>query len=72
MAGFWDLLAGDKGLIIRYRKGGVVMPETLWQAFVYYLIRLVMFGAVAAGGIAAGIQLRKRKNAKEQLSENEN
>lgn len=48
------------------------MPETLWQAFVYYLIRLVMFGAVAAGGIAVGIQLRKRKNAKEQLSENEN
>lgn len=48
------------------------MPETLWQAFVYYLIRLVMFGAVATGGIAAGIQLRKRKNAKEQLSENEN
>lgn len=45
---------------------------TLAQAFVYYLIRLVMFGAVAAGGIAIGIQLRKRKNEKEQLSENEN
>ena len=44
---------------------------TLAQAFIYYLIRLVMFGAVAAGGIAIGIQLRKRKNAKEQLSENE-
>ncbi|MBO5072562.1 MAG: hypothetical protein J6C32_06315 [Eubacterium sp.] len=45
---------------------------TLVQAFVYYLIRLIMFGAVAAGGIALGIQLRKKKNAKEQLSENEN
>lgn len=45
---------------------------TLFQAFVYYLIRLVMFGAVAAAGIAAGIKLRKMKNEKEQLSENEN
>ena len=36
----------------------------IWQAAVYYLIRLVMFGAVAAAGIAIGIKLRKRKNAK--------
>ena len=44
---------------------------TLGQAFVYYLIRLVMFGAVAAAGIAVGIKLRKRKNEKEQLLESE-
>lgn len=38
----------------------------IWQAAVYYLIRLVMFTAVAAGGIAIGIKLRKRKNAKQE------
>jgi len=36
----------------------------IWQAAVYYLIRLAMFGAVAAAGIAIGIALRKRKNKK--------
>ena len=36
----------------------------IWQAAVYYLIRLVMFSAVAAAGIAIGIKLRKRKNNK--------
>lgn len=45
---------------------------TLAQAFIYYLIRLIMFGVVAAGGIAIGIQLRKKKNEKEQITENEN
>lgn len=32
----------------------------------YYVIRLVMFTAVAAAGIAIGIKLRKSKNAKEE------
>lgn len=45
---------------------------TILQAFAYYLIRLVMFGAVAACGIALGIKLRKVKNAKAQISEKEN
>ena len=39
-------------------------PE-IWQAAVYYLIRLVEFTAVASAGIAIGIKLRKRKNAKQ-------
>jgi len=55
-----------------YGKGGACMPETLLEAFAYYLIRLVVFGAVAAGGIAIGIRLRRSKNAKEQYTENEN
>ena len=38
-------------------------PE-IWQAFVYYLIRLVEFSAVAALGIGIGIKLRKKKNEK--------
>lgn len=42
---------------------------TILQAFGYYLIRLVMFTAVAAAGIAAGIRLRKAKNRKEQTAE---
>jgi hypothetical protein len=36
------------------------------EAFIYYLIRLVMFTAVAALGIALGIALRKRKNAQQE------
>lgn len=39
---------------------------TILEAFGYYLIRLVMFTAVAAAGIAAGIKLRKAKNKKEE------
>lgn len=42
---------------------------TMIEAFGYYLIRLVMFSAVAAIGIAAGIKLRKAKNAKEETVE---
>lgn len=42
---------------------------TILQAFGYYLIRIVMFTAVAAAGIAAGIKLRKTKNAKEEKTE---
>lgn len=42
---------------------------TVLQALGYYLIRLVMFTAVAAVGITAGIKLRKNKNAKEDMTE---
>lgn len=34
----------------------------LGTAFMYYLVRIVMFGAVAAIGVALGIKLRKKKN----------
>lgn len=44
---------------------------TLWQGVVYYLIRLVMYGAVAAAGIAAGIWFRKSKNKKEEQQQSE-
>lgn len=51
-------------------KDGVTMEgATILQAFGYYLIRLVMFTAVAAAGIAVGIKMRKNKNAKEDLTE---
>lgn len=43
---------------------------TVLEAFGYYLIRIVMFTAVAAAGIAAGIKLRKAKNEKEEQTEN--
>ncbi len=42
---------------------------TVLEAFGYYLIRLVMYGAVAAIGIAVGIKLRKVKNEKEEKTE---
>lgn len=45
---------------------------TILEAFGYYLIRLVMFTAVAAVGIAAGIKLRKSKNQKEEIAKEEN
>lgn len=35
----------------------------------YYAFRVVLFGAVAALGIAFGIKLRKSKNAKEGKEE---
>ncbi len=37
---------------------------TLLQAFVYYIVRLVLYAAVAAGGITVGIRWRRHKNAK--------
>lgn len=43
--------------------------ESILGAFGYYLIRLVMFTAVAAAGIAIGIKIRKAKNQKEELQE---
>ena len=33
-------------------------------AILYYLVRMIMFGAVAALGIALGIRFRKKKNEK--------
>ena len=55
----------------KYEMRKVLSMEgaTILQAFGYYLIRLVMFSAVAAIGIAAGIKLRKAKNAKEETVE---
>lgn len=44
------------------------MERTILEALGYYLIRLVMFGATAAAGIAVGIKLRKNKNAKEEAN----
>ena len=37
---------------------------TLLQAFIYYIVRLGLYAAVAAGGIAIGIRWRRHKNAK--------
>ncbi len=37
---------------------------TIGEAVMYYGIRLVLFAAVAGAGIAAGIKIRKAKNAK--------
>ena len=37
---------------------------TLFQAFVYYIVCLALYAAVAAGGIAIGIRWRRHKNAK--------
>lgn len=45
---------------------------TLVEAIVYYVVRLVIFSAVAAGGIALGIKFRKRKNQKQQEASTEN
>ena len=42
---------------------------TLFEAFGYYIIRLVLYSAVASGGIAIGIRLRKSKNAKKTNKE---
>lgn len=36
----------------------------LGTAFAYYFVRIVMFGAVAALGVALGIKLRKKKDNK--------
>ena len=42
------------------------MERTILEALGYYLIRLVMFGATAAAGIAVGIKLRKTKTQKKK------
>jgi hypothetical protein len=47
-------------------KKGKVMTMELIGAIGNYLIRLVMFTAVAAAGIAIGIKARKIKNQKEE------
>ena len=42
------------------------MPaNTVGEAFIYYGIRLVVFTAVAASGISAGIKLRRNKDKKQ-------
>ena len=33
---------------------------TLLQAFIYYIVRLGLYAAVAAGGIAIGIRWRRK------------
>lgn len=38
----------------------------LAQAFIQYAIKIVMFTAIAAVGIFAGIKARKSKNKKQQ------
>ncbi|MCH5252324.1 MAG: hypothetical protein J1F22_05060 [Lachnospiraceae bacterium] len=43
----------------------------VWSAFVYYLIRLVIFTAVAALGITLGIKFRRHKNEKAQAVKSE-
>ncbi len=35
---------------------------TLGEAFLYYVLRFVVFGVVAGAGIAAVIKIRKSKN----------
>ncbi len=42
---------------------------TLLMAFGEYVAKMAVFVVVAAAGIAIGIKLRKSKNAKEQLLE---
>lgn len=37
---------------------------SLGEAFVYYGVRLIIFAVVAGAGIAAGIKIRKAKDAK--------
>lgn len=48
------------------------MERTILEALGYYLIRLVMFGATAAAGIAVGVKLVKIKNAKRRSKLPEN
>lgn len=45
---------------------------TVMMALGEYLVKMIIFTAVAAAGIAVGIQLRKNKNHKEQQIESEN
>lgn len=41
------------------------VSKSLPAAYVYYIIRIIMYTAVAALGIYLGIRLRKKKNAEE-------
>lgn len=47
---------------------GTLLSEVsmgLGSAYASYLVKIIMYGAVAALGIYAGIKLRKNKNDKE-------
>ena len=44
---------------------------TVLGAFVYYIVRLAIFGIVICAGVAIGIKFRKKKDTKKGLSENE-
>lgn len=37
----------------------------LVKGIIEYLIKLIIFGAVAVGGVFAGMKMRKRKDSKE-------
>lgn len=39
---------------------------TFGGAFLWYLVKYIVYGAVALGAILLGIKLRKKKNAKAQ------
>lgn len=45
---------------------------TVMMALGEYLVKMVVFTAVAAAGIAVGIRMRKNKNRKEQQMESGN
>lgn len=47
-------------------KAAEAISMPLGTAIMYYLVRLIMYSAVAAAGIAIGIKLRKRKMSKEK------
>lgn len=49
----------------------VVRMATVLMALGEYIIKLIIFAAVAAAGIAVGIKLRKNKNEKEQQTDSE-
>ena len=40
---------------------------TFGGAFLWYLVKFIIYGAVAFGGILLGCKLRKSKNAKAEL-----
>lgn len=42
---------------------------TVMMALGQYIIKVIIFAAVAAAGIAVGIKLRKNKDCKEQQAE---
>jgi len=57
--------AGRKGeyMLLTFLAKGIA-DFTFGGAFVWYLIKYIISGAVALGAILLGIKLRKKKNAK--------
>ena len=43
----------------------------LVEAIAGYMIKLIIFGAVAVGGIFAGIKIRKAKDRKDEMKGNQ-